>query len=283
MLGKGEKGRALGGLERMALVTSTAFTQQTKTCYAFYTAAGSAAFFPQYSATLDALLHPNYTDEEIRREVRNFGLSDSGGALHLEEKGTVYNEMVSSMDQANRRIYQAALLALYGPNHPESFSAGGLPAALRIIQPSDIRRFHASHYFLANMKSVISLPKDVTLDSALTQIGAILNKVGDPPANGQKVMTENQLPQPRLSDNTGVLRVDYPFQNDQQPSGAILAWPADRKLTYRDETLLDLFLSNVAGGADTNLYKRLIDSKTREIDTGALGVGASILDGQGHP
>jgi hypothetical protein len=48
---------------------------------------------------MDALIHPHYTDEEIRREVRNFGISDNNGVLHLEEKGSVYNEMVTSMDQ----------------------------------------------------------------------------------------------------------------------------------------------------------------------------------------
>ena len=51
-----------------------------------------------------------YTDEEIRREVRNFGVDEDPktGTLSLEEKGTVYNEMVSSTDQPNRRLFQMA-------------------------------------------------------------------------------------------------------------------------------------------------------------------------------
>ena len=37
---------------------------------------------------MDALLHPDYTDEEIRREVRNFGITENPAdhTLGLEEK-----------------------------------------------------------------------------------------------------------------------------------------------------------------------------------------------------
>jgi len=267
----------------MALVTSTAFTQQTKTCYSFHTAAGPSAFFSHYRATLDALLHPNYSDEEIRREVRNFGVSEANGQLHLEEKGTVYNEMTSSMDQAGRRMYQAALGVLYGPEHPESFSAGGLPSALRNLQPSDIRRFHAANYFLANIASVVSLPKEVTINSALTQIGNTLNAVGGPVTKNQKAQLVAKMPPPRPGDGSKVIYTEYPYQTDQQPSSAMLVWPASLKLNYRDRTLIDLFLSNVAGGAGTNLYKRFIDSKTREYALGARTVSAGAIDATGSP
>ena len=51
----------------------------------------------------------DYTDEEIRREVRNYGVTENpvDKTLRLEEKGTVYNEMVSSMDRPNYRIFRA--------------------------------------------------------------------------------------------------------------------------------------------------------------------------------
>jgi hypothetical protein len=60
-------------------------------------------------------------------------------------------------------------------------------------------------------------------------------------------------------------------------------WPADLKLNYRDRTLLNLFLSNVAGSAGTNLYQRLIDSKTRKKDWGARSVRATVSTDQGNP
>jgi Zn-dependent M16 (insulinase) family peptidase len=287
LLGKGNKGRNLGSQETMSLASSTAFTMQWRTCYTFYTSAGPDVFFQNFDRTMDALLYPDYSDEEIRREVRNFGIGEDpkDGSLHLEEKGTVYNEMVTSMDQANRRLYQATLLSLYGPGHPLSYSAGGLPADLRVIQPSDIRRFHDQHYFLANMGAVVSLPKEVAPGSALARLDAVLNQLEQSSNGAQKlaVMTEAQLASPQAAPAGRIEYVEYPLQNDQQPGSVYLVWPATRKLPLRDKFLLGLFMDNVAGEADTNLYKRLIDSKTREADIGAKGVDGYVDDGQGNP
>ena len=63
LLGKGNKGRAVATLEPMALAHSSAFTMQWRTCYSFYTPAGADVFFSQTERRLDALLHPDYTDE----------------------------------------------------------------------------------------------------------------------------------------------------------------------------------------------------------------------------
>ena len=59
---------------------------------------------------MNALLHPNYTDEEIRREVRNFGVTENPAdkTLRLEEKGSVYNEMSSSFSRPGSRLFHAA-------------------------------------------------------------------------------------------------------------------------------------------------------------------------------
>jgi Zn-dependent M16 (insulinase) family peptidase len=86
LVGKGSKGRALGSKEAMSLVTSGAFTRQWTTCYNFYVSAGPEVFYQFFESTLDALLHPDYSDEEIRREVRNFGVSadPKTGVLRLE-------------------------------------------------------------------------------------------------------------------------------------------------------------------------------------------------------
>ena len=77
--------------------------------------------------------------------------------------------------------------------------------------------------------------------------------------------------------------MEYPFRNHQQPGTVALLWPAGRKLSIREQTLLSLFLSNVAGGPDTNLYKRLIDSRTREADFGAKGVSGFVDSDLGNP
>ena len=60
------------------------------------------------------LLHPDYTDEEIRREVMNWGVSDEPGgkALRLEEKGTVYQEMVSTYTHPDQVLWRTLTRAI---------------------------------------------------------------------------------------------------------------------------------------------------------------------------
>jgi len=224
LLGKGNKGRALGSSEPMSLVGSSAFTMQWMTCYDFYSSAGADIFYPHFERTMDALLHPDYSDEEVHREVRNFGVSTNpkDGSLRLEEKGSVYNEMVTSMDQPGSRLFHDAGIAIYGPEHPLSFSSGGLPAALRVIQPADIRRFHASHYFLANMGAVVSLPKETTLAAALAHLDASLNHL-EPQPPKLPIMSEDKLPAPQPAPAGRIQYVEYPHRNDQQPGTVLLA------------------------------------------------------------
>ncbi|PWU05150.1 MAG: hypothetical protein C5B51_15320 [Terriglobia bacterium] len=282
LLGKGNKGRALGSQEPMSLVNSSAFTMQWMTCYDFYTAAGPDVFFEHFERTMDALLHPDYTDEEVRREVRNFGVSRAPeGSLRLEEKGTVYNEMTTSMDQPAYRLFRAASVAVYGPEHPLSFSSGGLPAALRIIQPADIRRFHAQHYFGGNMGLIAAVPREMTLETTLARIDAALDRV-EPRHPVLPITTEERLPAPQPAPAGRIDYVRYPNRNEQQPSSVMLVWPADRKLNNREFELLNLFLDNFGGDSDTDLYRLLINSRTRESDFGIKGVNAFVDADAGH-
>src|SRR5205085_8954747 len=54
--------------------------------------------------------------------------------------------------------------------------------------------------------------------------------------------------------------------------------PAQLKLDTQEKTLLNLFLSNVAGDPTTNLYKMFVDSKTKVLETGAKAVFAFLDD-----
>ena len=284
LLGKGNKGRAVATLEPMALADSSAFTMQWRTCYSFYTSAGVDVFFDQAERRLDALLHPDYTDEEVRREVRNFGVAENARdqTLRLEEKGTVYNEMVSSMDQPIYRIYRAANAMVYGDAHPLAFNSGGSPEALRALTPADIRAFHRRNYHLANMGMIASLPKDVTLATTLSRFDAVLRRI-EPVKRRQTVKSERDLPAPRGAGPGSIRLVAYPHRNDQQPGSAWIVWPANRALAQTEHKLLELLLQNVAGDPTTNLYKRLIDSKTKTNDFGIKTVSGHVSEDLGHP
>lgn len=282
LLGKGNKGRDVANRESTSLTSSTAFTAQWKTCYTFYTSAGPSVFFDEFERRMDALLRPDYSDEEIRREVRNFAVAEnpSDRSLRLEEKGTVYNEMVTSMDQPGRLLYYAGLTMIYGKQHPLSYVSGGTPEGIRRMQPSDIRTFHAQNYHLANMGAVVSVPKEIALATVLSNMDASLNRV-EPQRPGQPVISERDLPSPQPSPLGEIRYIAYPNRNEQQPGQVRITWPAERALDVRERSLFELFLETFAGDPTTNLYKRLIDSRTREIDFGAQSVSAGFQEEEG--
>ena len=77
--------------------------------------------------------------------------------------------------------------------------------------------------------------------------------------------------------------VDFPYENDHQPSYAGLAWPANRKLSNRESLLFELFFNSFAGDSTTNLYRLFVNSATRKLETGATGVYAYTSEDQGFP
>jgi Zn-dependent M16 (insulinase) family peptidase len=283
LLAKGTTGRAFGGLDTMWLSRSNAFTQQWRTSYNFNTVAGPDVFFDLFGAELNALLHPNYSDEEIRREVRNWGVTEKPDhTLGLEEKGSVFNEMVSSSTNRYRVMGRASDQLVYGAHHPLSYNSGGEPSGIRTMKADDIRNFHNANYYLANMGTIVAFPKSVPVAEVLTRTDAILKKVETSPKT-RASSTSKPLPKPEAAA-AGTIRIDeYPTKNDQQPSPVALVWPATRELTPNDQLLADIFISTLAGDATTNLYKLFVDSKTRVMDIGATGIYGDVSVDQGHP
>jgi Zn-dependent M16 (insulinase) family peptidase len=284
LLGKGSVGRAVSSAETMSLVTSNAFTQQLRTSYFFNTAAGPEVFYGHFQRLMNSLLNPNYSDEEIRREVRNFGITQNPAdkSLRLEEKGSVYNEMTSSMSRSNSRIFRAAAVAVYGPNHPLSYVSGGSPEGIRAMTPEDIKRFHAANYHLGNMGMVASVPKEMALGDMLARTDAMLTQL-EPTAPKTKFSTKEDLPAPKMTPAGATQIVEYPHGNEQQPGFLVYVWPATLKLADPELILMELFLDNLAGDATTNLYKKFVDTKTRTYQLGAQGVFNFVSSDQGRP
>src|SRR5215208_5454502 len=120
----------------MSLAESSVFNAQWRTAFHFHSVAGLEGVCPVFELYLDALLKPDYTDEEIRREVRNFGVDKADdGTLRLEEKGTVYNEMVRTFEAPETNLWRAAGHLVYGTKHPLALDSGGYPDAIRDMTP----------------------------------------------------------------------------------------------------------------------------------------------------
>jgi Zn-dependent M16 (insulinase) family peptidase len=283
LIGKGNKGRNINVLENMSLTQSNASTYQTFTNYQFNTAGGAESFYAVFNEYMTVLLHPDYTEEEVRREVRNWGVTENPDkTLRLEEKGSVYNEMTSSMNNPDYRLYESSLRMIYGDAHPLSFNAGGDPDGIRKMTPDDIKRYHDANYHLGNMGAVVSVPKDMTPDAVLTRLDGIFAKA-EPSNEKHDYMSVAKLPVPKSAELGTIRMIEYPSQNAEQPSSIFFSYPATLKLNLTEKLLLDNFLSVFAGDANTNLYKKFIDSTTRELDTGAQGMYSYVEDSPGAP
>ncbi|MCA8923832.1 MAG: hypothetical protein KDD82_18625, partial [Planctomycetes bacterium] len=277
LLGKGVRGKTLAAASSMSLVESTAYTDQTETCYSFNCAAGEATFLDVLEQTLRALWLPDYTDEEIRREVCHLVVTaDEGGALHLEEQGTVYNEMVATFERRWIVFYELARL-LYGPEHPLSYVAGGRPEGIRALTPAEIRRFHARYYHPAGTGLILALPRSMPAADVLEKLDALLVELAAAPELGERPGELAQVPPIHPATPAGVLRVPYPTANEEDTGTLIYAWTPRERGDLGEELLRELFLSGLGDGEASNLHKLLIDQATRAQEVPASRVW-SYLD-----
>ena len=81
-----------GAVQSLLLGSSSAFTDKTRTVYHFSCSAGIQSFLTLFKTMLDALLCPDFADEEIRREVCHMGVFK--GALCPESKWSVAGRLI---------------------------------------------------------------------------------------------------------------------------------------------------------------------------------------------
>ncbi|MFH2036984.1 MAG: insulinase family protein, partial [Candidatus Zixiibacteriota bacterium] len=277
LLGKGNKGRYVAALEDMALANSTAGTGQLTTGYHFNTTAGPETFYDVLEAKLNALINPDFTDEEIRREVCHIGIVEDPqtGNLSVDEKGTVYTEMVSSFQNPWYHTWWFLNQMIYGKNHILVNSAGGKPDVMRTMTVDDMRKFHKEAYHLSNMGAVISIPDNIAIDDFLKNLSNILPRCQSYEDSSPTPGIRNINFPPTDNAPIGTMKmVEYPSSNPEDPGYLLYAWPAYLKLDKYEIGLLELFLSAFSQGQSSNLYSLLVNSETRKIDIGCSSVSS---------
>ncbi|MEE8576759.1 MAG: hypothetical protein V3T31_05845, partial [candidate division Zixibacteria bacterium] len=287
LLGKGSTGRYVAGLEDMRLGSSTAYTGQTHTCYHFNTKGGDDTFFELFEAKLNALCNPDFTDEEIRREVCHVGVvvDQTDGTLSLDEKGTVYTEMVSSFEKHWYYLWGRADNMIYGSDHPLSNNAGGIPSDIRTMTAQNLRDFHQTTHHLANIGVIVSIPDNIDVTECLTKFDQTLNRI-QPVAREYSEIGISAFPIPPASPDApaGTVEVHgYPSENPQDPAHVLMVYPANIDLNNSDRFMLDLFLSTFASGQTSNLYNLFINSETKVMDLGGNGVFGYFSEDRGNP
>lgn len=278
LLGKGRAGRRLNTLMPMRLGDYTAATYSDLTLYQMNSAAGPAEFYELLETYLDALLKPDFTEEESRREVAHVAaVSGPDGALHLEEKGTVYDEMVSRMEKPDSIAWEALGKLVYGPAHPLALNQGGAPAEIWKLANADIRAFHEANYHVGpNMALMAAIPTSWEPADFLDKLDGILRRT-EPGAAGAAYRT---LPPFSPSAERKIVIGRFPSADPQVPQNAFFAWPPVAPLGRDEIVRAGLALSVAADGSSAFLYRDLVDQKTRKLDAGATGVGSYLTT---HP
>lgn len=287
LLGKGSRGRALAATEEMSLVESTAYTAATEVCYSFSCAAGAGTFFRILEQTLEALLFPDYTDEEIRREVCHLAVAadPTSGALRVEEKGTVYTEMVAS-NEKRWIVFHEVSRRLHGRDHPLGFQSGGTPEAIRALTPDMVRAFQAAHYHLSpNLGLVVALPPAITTDDFLARLDAIVERLARAPEHAGRPRLAVPIPPVRPERGRDLVRVEYPNANAHDTGLVVLGWPLVAPASIEAHLLRRLFVEVLADGETSLLHRLLIDRATRRLDAqagrvwGGLEVAPAVGEG----
>jgi len=286
LLGKGNVGRSVAALEEMTLGTSTAYTDQLVTCYHFNTIAGPDAFFRLFEEKLNALINPDFTDEEIRREVAHIGVvARPDGSLWVEEKGTVYTEMVSSYEKPWSYLWETLDETVFGSDQPAANVSGGRPDAIRQMTPADLREFHSEFYHLANMGAIVSIPSSIGVEDCLDRLSKSLsncqNQADSSSSPGIRI-TGLPKPNPILPVGSILIR-DYPSDNSEDSGEMAFSWPAQLEFGLEEETMLYLFLGALANGSSSLLYEYLFDSEKRQLNLGAGYVYGSSSRYPGRP
>jgi Zn-dependent M16 (insulinase) family peptidase len=279
LAGKGTKGRYANLLNEMRLGRSAAATTDDFNFYSFSSGTGIEGFFEEFRAWLDALYRPDFTDLEAEREFYHFGISYDPltKKRQLVEKGSVYDEMQTG--QGIYDFYFALNKLVYGKNNPFGFYNSGVPDEMRHVVPTDIRRFHKDHYRLGPATGFIfALNSKENVFKFLEGISRELNQFED---SGPRQGTPDKVTSPKYpidpSSSREIILLPFPSSSKSDRGEVRFGWKPTRADSQTDVRLLQLFFRALADGDKSLFYKSLIDSKTRDFDSGATSVESLVF------
>ena len=279
--GKGTKGRYASLLKEMRLSRSAVATTDDFNLFSFSSGTGLDGFFEQFHAWLDALYRPDFTDLEAEREFYHFGVSLDPATKKrtLVEKGSVYDEMQTG--QGIYKYYFELNTRVFGKGNPFGFYNSGVPDEMRQVVPSDIRRFYREHYRLGPTTGfVFALNPKENVFSFLGRISQELNQFSD---SGPRQQMQDAAIKPKYpihpSPSTEIALFPFPSSSETDRGEVRFGWQPTKTESQADLRLLQLFFRALADGDKSLLYKSLIDSKTREFDSGATSVESLVFLG----
>jgi Zn-dependent M16 (insulinase) family peptidase len=279
LAGKGTKGRYSTLLRDMRLSASNAATTEDFNYYSFSSGAGLEGFFEQFHAWLDALFRPDFTDTEAEREFYHLGIARDPGTKKktLIEQGTVYDEMQSRLGKYD--YYYAANRQTLGEDNPFGFDPSGDVDEMRGITPEQIRQFYGQYYHLGPTTGFVFVvdPKE-ELIPFLSKISKEFQTYSLPSTGLRSEPLHSTKPKYAIhpSQKVDVRILHFPTDNELVPGEILFSWRPVENSSAVELRLLRLFLNGLGDGDQSLLHAALVDSKTRELESGATGVDSSV-------
>jgi Zn-dependent M16 (insulinase) family peptidase len=279
LAGKGTRGRYVGLLTEMRFSRSAVATSDDFNFYSFSSGTGMSGFLEQFHTWLEALYRPDFSDLEAEREFYHFGISVDPVTKKrsLVEKGSVYDEMQPG--QGAYTYYFGLNQLVFGGSNPFGFYNSGVPDEMRNVVPADIRRFYREHYRIGPTTGFIfALSQEEDVFRFLDRVSHELKEFTEPGTLWQprKPGVRPKYPvQP--SANTEIKLFPFPSPAETDRGEVRFGWKATKSESQVDVKLLQLFFRALADGDKSLLYKSLIDSKTRALDSGASNVESLVF------
>lgn len=278
LAGKGTKGLYASLLRDMRLSQTEAATVQDYNFYSLASGAGLEGFFEEFHAWLDALYQPDFTDLEAEWEFYHFGVSFDSVTRRktLIEKGSVYDEMQTG---EGKYIYYFELnKRIFGDANPFAFYSGGVPDEMRSVTSNEIRQFHHEHYQLGPTTGFIfAVDPRENVSNFLTRISQAFGEFSDLSAHHQQnpgCQKPKYAIQPSIDLAPQIF--SFPSSSETEHGEVRFGWKAVRTDSQIELKLLQLLVRALGDGDKSLLYKSLIDSKTREFDSGGTNIESNV-------
>jgi Zn-dependent M16 (insulinase) family peptidase len=276
---KGTKGRYFNLLRTMRLSQSGAATYEDYNLYCLTSGVGMPGFMDQFHALMEALFKPDFSDTEAEREFYHFGVSTDSSTHErtLVEQGTVYNEMKSA--EGIYTYFFELNKQVFGESNPFGFNIGGDPSEMRGVRPVEIRQFHDAHYRLGQGTGFIFVfPAKEDVASFLARISGEFERLPqvEPPA--RETRSAAAAPKYPVKPSASKEPKIYPFPSSSElDRGEIrFGWVPVAVRSQVDLRLRQLLMRALADGEQSLLYKSLVDTKTKELDSEATSIEASV-------
>src|SRR5258708_8786555 len=147
---------------------------------------------------------------------------------------------------------------------------------MRRVTNDEIRRFYNQHYQLGPSTGFIFMVSPrVNVTTFLDRVSSELRFFYKPSSNASASVSTQYSQHGSTSFEPGIYK--FPGSTETDPGEVLLAWSPVENTSARDLKLVRRFRSGLAGGERSILHQSLVDSSSREFDSGATRISSEAF------